>query len=246
MQAEKPHHKTLRQSFFTGTFLVRYLIAENMPMLQLESYEQHEHHLPQVGKFIIAQYDRDSIIVYQAFKDTIAEYAVKNQKFGGSDYDFNRMTWLKPSFLWMMHYSAWGRKENQENVLAIRVSKKGFNEILRLAVITTYYKHIYPDSEVWKAELEGSDVQLQWEPYHDLFDNKTDRKAVKIGLKGEVLRRFNEEWIMEIKNITPYIEQQEQFLSTNLTDKIELPHERAYAPDDLTILTKIDATTISL
>ena len=215
-------------------------------MLQLENYDQHEHHLPSSGKFIIAQFDKDSIIVYQAFNDAIAEYAVKNQRFGGPEYDFQRMTWLKPSFLWMMYYSGWAKKENQENVLAIKMSRKGFDEILRTAVMTSFYAGIYADTGAWQQELKESEIQLQWEPYHDLFGNKTERKAVKIGLKGEMLLRYNEEWIQEIQNITPYVRNQQGRLLANRLEMIELPHERAYAPDDLSILKKIDATTISL
>jgi len=215
-------------------------------MLKLESYEQHEHHLPASGKFIIAQFSKDWIIVYQAFKDSIAEYAVANQKFGGPDYDFNRMTWLKPSFLWMMYYSGWAQHQNQENVLAIKMKRSGFDEILEYAVMSTFYKEIYGTSKVWKDKLADSDIHVQWEAYHDLYGNKTDRRAAKIGIKGEVQRRFNEEWILEIENITPYVVKQQNLLSANMVDHIELPQERAYAPADLTILQKIDATTISL
>lgn len=215
-------------------------------MLQLESYDEHEHHLPSKGKFIIAQFDHDHMIVYQAFRSSIAEYAVANQRFGGADYEFDRMTWLKPSFLWMMHYSGWAKKENQENVLAIRMKRSGFDEILKQAVMTRFDKKVYPDSESWKKELEDTDIKLQWEPYHDLFGEKTERKAVKIGIQGAILQRFNNEWIEEIVNITDYVAEQQQLMLSGKARQVRLPHERAYAPDDLRILQKIDATTISL
>jgi len=215
-------------------------------MLQLESYSEHEHHLPSKGKFIIAQFDHDTIIVYQAFKDTIANYAVEHQRFGGEDYDFNRMTWLKPSFLWMMYYSGWAKKENQENVLAIKMKRDGFDQILTSAVMSTYYKEIYKSNQDWQERYDNSDIHVQWEHYYDLFGKKTDRYAAKIGIQGEVQRRYNEEWILEIQNITPYVLEQQQLLQSNKANELKLPHERAYAPSDLTILKKIDATTISL
>lgn len=195
-------------------------------MLTLESYEEHEKHLPTVGKFIIAQFNKESIIVYQAFKDSIANYAVENQKFGGDDYEFDRTTWLKPSFLWMMYYSGWAKKQDQENVLAIRLNKKGFDEML--------------------SESKKADIQLKWEPYYDLHGNKSDRKAAKIGIQGSMLQRYNNEWIQEIQNITPFVKEQQQLILSNHVSSIQIPRERAYAPADLTILTKIDATTISL
>src|SRR6185312_411311 len=195
-------------------------------MLKFENYQEHEKHLPSEGKFIIAQSDKESIIIYQAFKDTIADFAVKNQYFGGEDYDFNRMTWLKPSFLWMMYYSGWAKKEDQENVLAIRISRKGFDEILGYAVMSTFYKSIYDTNEAWEKQLDNTDIQLQWEPYHDLFGNKTDRKAVKIGLKGGMLQKYNEKWILEIQNITPYVKEQQELITTSQLNKLKLPKER--------------------
>lgn len=215
-------------------------------MLQLESYEEHERHLPAVGKFVIAQFDQESIIVYQAFNDAIAGYAIAHQRFGGDAYDFGRMTWLKPSFLWMMYYSGWAKKENQENVLAIRLSRRGFDEILRQAVLATYNEEVHALRKNWEKELQTADVRLSWEPYHDLFGNKTDRRAVKIGIRAEVLQQYNEDWILEIQNITDFVLEQQQRLKTNHVGDILLPRERAYAPADLSVLTKIDATTISL
>lgn len=215
-------------------------------MLILENYQQHEQHLPAIGKFIIAQYSDKHIVIYQAFKDSIAEYAVAHQCFGGGDYDFDRMTWLKPSFLWMMYYSGWAKKENQENVLAIQLCRKGFDEILRYAVMSSFYKDIYGSSQNWEQELSRSDIQFQWESYHDLLGNKTDRKAVKIGIKGDMLQRYNNEWIQKIENITPFVREQQQMITANQLHALQLPYERAYCPEDLTILTKIDATTISL
>lgn len=215
-------------------------------MLSFESYKDHERHLPSEGKFIICHFNKESIVVYQAFKDSIAEYAVANQHFGGVDYDFNRMTWLKPSFLWMMYYSGWAKKENQENVLAIRMKRTAFDELLHIAVTETFYKDIYNDRDNWKKKLDNAEVHLKWQPYHDLFGETTDRQAVMIGLKGKILERYNNELIEEIINITPYVKEQQSFLKASKIESLFLPKERVYAPDDLTLLTRIDATTISM
>ncbi len=213
-------------------------------MLVFETYEEHERHLPSNGKYIIAQFTREYIVVYQAFKDSIAQYAIANQKFGGEDYDFERTTWLKPSFLWMMHYSGWANKQNQENVLAIKISIAGFEEILKNAVLNKFYDSL-PLLDIFRKK-NPDHIKWRWETYHDLRGDKTDRKAVKIGLSGEMLQRFNNEWILEIQNITEYVKQQQTLVGENKISKILLPRERAYAPNDLSILKKIDATSISL
>ena len=48
----------------------------------VESYmEQQEKVWPNEGRYILAQYDEDSIVVYQAYCPEIADYAVKHQKW---------------------------------------------------------------------------------------------------------------------------------------------------------------------
>jgi len=76
---------------------------------------------------IRAVYDNDTIIVYQAFNKNIAESAVNNQTFISPPFKKERMTWIKPSFLWMMYRSGWATKENQENILAIKIKRSGLS-----------------------------------------------------------------------------------------------------------------------
>lgn len=53
---------------------------------------------------IRAVYDKDTITVYQAYQESIATAAVREQKLNASaDFRFNRMTWIKPSWCWMMY-----------------------------------------------------------------------------------------------------------------------------------------------
>ena len=53
---------------------------------------------------IRALYDEETITVYQAYSATIAEAAVREQKlYASPDFLFTRMTWIKPSWCWMMY-----------------------------------------------------------------------------------------------------------------------------------------------
>lgn len=67
-------------------------------------------------KKINAIYNDKTIRVYQAFNEQIATEAVKLGTFGES-FRRGRMTWIKPSFLWIMYRSGWAEKENQEHIL---------------------------------------------------------------------------------------------------------------------------------
>lgn len=52
---------------------------------------------------IRASYDDKTITVYQAYSAAIAIPAVRDQKLCASpDFKLGRMTWIKPSWCWMM------------------------------------------------------------------------------------------------------------------------------------------------
>lgn len=52
---------------------------------------------------IRAVYDDETITVYQAYSDAIATAAVETQRLCASkDFSFDRYTWIKPSWCWMM------------------------------------------------------------------------------------------------------------------------------------------------
>lgn len=217
-----------------------------MPALKFESGQEYERHLPSKGRYIIAQFSEDAVFVYQAFNEQIAAYAVAHQRFGGPGYDFDRTTWLKPSFLWMMHYSGWAKNENQEHVLAIRLSRSGFNEMLQQADLICDKGRCTPAQ--LEATIAGNPARilLRWEPYHDLVGKVTEREAVMIGLRGEAMRQYNEKWIEEIQDITQFVKEQQDLVANGKMDAVQLPYERVYAPDDLKMLRRIDASTISM
>jgi hypothetical protein len=60
-----------------------------------------------------ARYDDDTITVYQAYGHAIADAALAAGTFT-SPFSRTRMTWIKPSFLWMMYRCGWAEKPGQE------------------------------------------------------------------------------------------------------------------------------------
>ena len=49
--------------------------------LETELYLEQSKHWPRNGQHIMAQFDETSVVVYQAFKKSIATYAVENQRY---------------------------------------------------------------------------------------------------------------------------------------------------------------------
>src|SRR5438132_362292 len=123
--------------------------------LQTEQYLTQSKRWPASGRHILAQFDAETVLVYQAYRPAIGRFAAQQQRFGG-EFSLNRMSWIKPNFLWMMYRSGWGTKEGQEVTLAVRLRRAGFDNILRQAVHSSYMPEIYASPENWKARLAES------------------------------------------------------------------------------------------
>lgn len=175
--------------------------------MKFEAYIKQVEQWPEDGKHIMAQFDEDAIIIYQAYSNAIADFAVEHQYFGGP-FSYTRMSWIKPNFLWMMFRSGWAQKPGQERVLAIRIKRNFFDDILTQAVPSGFSSSRYSTQVAWKQAIETSDVRLQWDPDHDPVGNCLPRRALQLGLRGEMLARYGKEEILEIIDVTPFVLQQ--------------------------------------
>lgn len=202
-------------------------------------YSDYEKDLPQSGNHILAQERNDNLIVYQAFRPAIAESALEHQKFGGPHYSFSRMSWIKPNFLWMMYRSGWAAKEGQEYVLAIEISKQHFLEIIEKAVHSTFQPSIYQSKEAWKKCLLDSEVRLQWDPDHDPYGKKLERRAIQLGLSGEILNRFATEWIVSIEDVSDFARKQSKLLDVSELEKLMVIQENMLEINNLQLRQKL-------
>lgn len=194
--------------------------------LTTESYvEQRGKHWPPLGRHILAQFDEKCIVVYQAFCPEIADYAVLHGKFGGPKYSFTRMTWIKTNFLWMMYRSNWAQKKNQDRILAIFITRDGFDEILR------YSKGNQSGIKHETSHMPGN-VRIQWDPDHDPRGENERRRAVQLGIKGRILQKFHDQFIQHIEDITEFVKEQRQHVIKKELDKLLTPAERVYTPSD--------------
>lgn len=193
-------------------------------------YSQYVENIPQEGRCILGQQTNEQIIVYQAYNNSIADFAIENQYFGGNSYSYSRMSWIKPNFLWMMYRCGWAQKENQERVLGIWIRKTDFDFILQESVFSSYQENIYETHENWKNELAIKPVRLQWDPDHDIYGNKQDRKAIQLGIKGDLLEKFGKEMISEIVDLTEFVKEQKKTIDSGELDNLQVPKEWIYEP----------------
>ncbi|CAG8580505.1 1727_t:CDS:2 [Ambispora gerdemannii] len=174
---------------------------------KIKSYKQQEKRWPNKGRHILVNWSDETVLVYQAYRPSIADYAIQNQKLGGPDFSITRMTWIKTNFTWMMHRSKWATKVNQERILGIHIKHSGFLEILRAAVSSTFGHSfgVYENEEEWKQTVKQSDVIFQWDPDYNLDDKKLQRRAIQLGIRGEMLNRFLDDFVVRIEDMTPFV-----------------------------------------
>lgn len=178
----------------------------------------------------MAQFDDSAVVVYQAYRPEIGEYAARHGRFGAA-WSRTRMSWIKPNFLWMMYRCGWASKDGQEVVLALWLRRDGFDEILAAAVPSSHDPRVHATREQWARAGEHADVRLQWDPDHGPGGAPEQRRAIQLGLRGEVLRRFADEWLLGVEDVTPLVRAQRAHASAPWHD-LETPEERVYRPAD--------------
>jgi hypothetical protein len=178
---------------------------------------------------IRAVYDEHTIRVYQAYGDEIADAALASGTFVSPPFKIDRMTWIKPSFLWMMYRAGWGYKDaGQSRILAIDISRAGFEWALEHSCRS------HPDPSMsaaeWSALKARSPVRIQWDPERDLELQPQPHRAIQIGLSGEAVQLYVEEWIRNITDITPLAHSIHSLVQERRLNEIDhfLPKERPY------------------
>ncbi len=194
--------------------------------LQAELYLDQTKRWPATGRHILANFDANTIVAYQAYRPAIGLFAEKHQHFGG-EFSLSRMSWIKPNFLWMMYRCGWGTKADQETVLAVHLRREAFDEILGHAVHTSYHADVYGSVHDWKKRLAESPVRIQWDPDHDPNGAKQERRAIQLGLSGDVLRRYAKDWIVKIEDISAFVAEQRRTLANGVSELVT-PRENIY------------------
>ncbi|MCL2424158.1 MAG: DUF4291 domain-containing protein [Micrococcales bacterium] len=141
---------------------------------------------------IRAQYDAQTVTVYQAYRAAIAVPAVENGRFV-EPFSLTRMTWIKPSFLWMMERSGYGQKHGQEHVLAIKIRRDSFEKALSMGVLTSFDPSAHPSRTAWETGFADAKVHVQWDPERSIRGQKLAHRSIQIGISRHVIAQFVDE-----------------------------------------------------
>ena len=165
---------------------------------------------------IRATYTDSTIVVYQAYNSKIADAALELQSLNVPTFNHDRMTWIKPSFRWMMYRSGWTRKPNQERILAIHLTREGWEQALR-----------------WSGSKEsGACVRIQWDPERDLEFKPLPWRSIQVGLSGAAVNDgLLRDWIVEIQDLTELAKKIGELVDAGQKEEAKdlLPIEKPYA-----------------
>ncbi|MFC4560359.1 DUF4291 domain-containing protein [Nocardiopsis mangrovi] len=179
---------------------------------------------------IYADHDDATLVVYQAYPPAIADAALAAGRFTGP-FKRERMTWIKPSFTWMMYRCGYAAKPGQERVLAIRIRREGFAWALRNACLSHYDPDRHGgDRAAWRQALRQSPVRVQWDPERGLRGDPLGHRSIQIGLSGAAVARYVDEWTTTITDITPFVRDLRALVAAARLDEARalLPDERPY------------------
>ncbi|MEV4556684.1 DUF4291 domain-containing protein [Kitasatospora sp. NPDC049285] len=169
-----------------------------------------------------ARYDAETVTVYQAFRPEIAGPAVADGRWPEA-FSRGRMTWVKPSFRWLMYRSDWGRAAGQERILGVTVRRAGFDEALGAAVLSGYERGVHASKAAWQRELRRSAARAQWDPERDLQLQPLPHRSLQLGLSGPLVHGYADEWLVRIEDLTALARELHETRDARL-----LPEERPY------------------
>lgn len=157
---------------------------------------------------IRAQFDDETVILYQAFSERIGKAALEKQSLNVDGFKRTRTSWIKPSFTWMLHRAGYGMKEaGQSRILAIRTQREVFEQLLR----------------------EKESRVVQWDPERRVDLAALPYRTIQIGIRPEALSKYLG-GIVSITDMTPTAHILYQLVRTGKVGEAEahLPIENPY------------------
>jgi hypothetical protein len=178
---------------------------------------------------IRADHDRDTIVIYQAYRPQIADAALAAGRFV-PPFSFGRMTWIKPSFLWLMERSNWGQKSGQERTLAVRITRAGWEQALAQGVLTQHDPKVYKGYDDWKRQFDAAAVHVQWDTERSLRGAALPTYAIQVGISRHLIQTYVDQWIVKIEDYSPLVRKIYTLVQSGNERKAKdlLPKERPY------------------
>lgn len=132
-----------------------------------------------------------------------------------------------------MERSNWGLKPGQEMILAVRITRQGWEEALSQAVLTAYDPRMYRDYTDWQTQFEQALVHVQWDPERTIRGKHLFTRSIQVGLSRSIIEKYVNAWTIEIRDYTPLARKIYGLLQAGQEARARsfLPKERVYELD---------------
>jgi len=129
-----------------------------------------------------------------------------------------------------MERSNWARKPGQEHVLAVRITRAGWEEALAAAVLSAYQPGVYRDFDDWRRQADAATVVAQWDPERNLRGKSLPQRSIQVGLSRHIIERYVHAWTVEIRDLTLQVHKLAELIASGHVDaaRRQLPRERVY------------------
>lgn len=96
---------------------------------------------------------------------------------------------------------------------------------------------VHPDRAFWQRQLKRAPARVQWDPERDLHLQPLPYRSLQLGLSAEAVRRYADEWIVAIHDVTPLAHEIHSLVSSGDLDSASrlMPQERPYPAGDETL-----------
>ncbi len=108
------------------------------------------------------------------------------------------------------------------------MKREGFDEIVKKSVISAFRESGVTSINDWRKKLQNSEVRCQWDPDRDIYGNPIGRRAIQLGIKGEMVKKYVNDWIVNITDITEEVIKIRTSIEKQEFSENMLPLEKIY------------------
>jgi hypothetical protein len=143
-----------------------------------------------MARALIASFDAESVVAYQAFPEALGAEIVARRGLGGG-WRFDRHTRLQTSWRFVADRYAFGDRLHRSRILAIHVSRAGFDALVTAALTAEWDPALYKTSGAWRLATRFAPVLVEW-------IDETPRFVVH----GPLVRQLATEWVVDLRDVS--------------------------------------------
>ena len=136
----------------------------------------------------------------------------------------------------MMYRCGWGTKTGQERIVAVDITREGFEWALAHSCLSHFVPELYPSRDEWINIKRQSPVRIQWDPERSPRLGRLDHRSIQIGLSGQAVHKYVDKWIVNVTDLSAFVIEVREMVEAHHCDQYleVLPKEQPYpVPTDI-------------